>query len=345
MVTNRSPMKKYLITFVLLLLSIVVYSQEYRYWMSQEVEASGPLVKNQRVVIYKKRISGTSYIKMVNKSCFDARYAIKIGFSSSRRGKSRYFIERSGIIEKGETLYFKKNVSGTSYIRLHDYDYSVDYDDGLDGMGGPKRVSYFYPAQEKKIWSNDIVVLKCLGYKSNDDFVTKERAETKRLADAAMESFREEMRLKKIADEKKLRAYLDKGLAYHIRNYDQKKKDGFYYGVPMDSLEMIARYKGQYMIIVNVGPGYRSGMFELDQDTEAFLNNQVVTGLSSARDRSFYKWTNQKSIEIKYTPAVIILGPDGQLLHKQSLNTTELKNGFATWARGISQLLEVSPDN
>jgi hypothetical protein len=328
-------MKKVLITLLLVFSIQTAFSQSYRYWMSYEVQAFSNVVKNQRVQFYKKKVNNRSYIKMVNNSCFDVRYSFRIVYAASKRGKGVYAIEKKGIIKKGTSLYFEKYVPNTRYIGFRDY--ASDYNEY-----GASKITYFYPAQEDDVWTRDIVVLNCLGFDSPTDYQAKKKATTARLAEEAMERFREEMKLKKMADERKLRQYLDKGLEHHIQHYESKKKEGFYYNVPMDSLEMIANYYGKYMIIVHTGPGYRPGMFELGEEEETFLDNQIVTGLSHVRDRSFYPWAEKKKVKLSYTPAVIIMDPTGRVVYSQSLNTTQLKTGFATWVKGIAQSLPVS---
>lgn len=333
--------KKQYTLFLLLLFTLPGFSQ-YKYWMSKSVSVGNFLNdtkygKNQRVKIYTQKKGNTTYLKLVNNSCFDTEYAFKFTYKNSYgQKKANYSLVSDGILRKGNKKYLKKYVGSARYISFERILKYINY----ELSGGEIAVwTYARIVQPEKVWSNDIVVLKCLGFNSHEAY---KKAEKKYYDD--LDKKRIEMAKKeKLAKLKKQEEWVNKGLDYHINHYNMKVKKGFFYPkVPVDSLSLIARHTGKYFLAINTGPkAYKDGALKLTDDQKYFLESQTVTSFSTAYDRKFYKWIKEAGIQLKFTPAVILLDPNGKVLFQRSLNTTQMKNEMSGIIQYISENLEI----
>lgn len=308
------------------ILPIKSIGQKFRYWTSMEVYANYE-GKKQKAYIYLKKGSNFREIKIVNSSCFDVEYRIKVNFKNSSRGPVRAEIDSRGILKRNEYKTFYKSVSSSAR-----YTEMVVYGDAIRGpvgMFNPK-ISGF-DAISRDQWLNDKSTLKCLGFDSKEKYLAYEKKiRDKRDQEYAERKRKEELKQKKLKAAK-LKKWMDRGIGSHLKHYSNKKQNSFFIDVPADSLEMFAKIKGQYLLVINTFPTkYDLNKLNLTEDQKAFIESNIVAG--TLRDWGFRKkdnkklfidWMQEKKIK-GGVPLILLFDPEGNVLYNKYTNTTDL---------------------
>lgn len=281
---------------------------QYKFWESQRIlhilgDNIDPIIGKKYLKIYKYKSDKTSKIKIVNNSCFDVTFKFKVSYLNVSGGSSIYTKRMEGVIAKGQTKYYSKYVGNTKYIRLDEFE---------DG----NMISMARVTQPEDVWSRDIVVLKCLGYNSTEQYKAAKKRyhdkEKKILADKNKKNYE---RNKKIADQK-TKKWIDKGIKYHITHYNKQRKKSFYMGVPLDSLEMISKYESKYLLVINPRPfplkSVINDKYFIYGELKKFMTSKVTpVMLSPSENSAFWKFVKAKKLNIQQTPVAVLFDPNG----------------------------------
>lgn len=313
--------KKFLLVIALLLLlpADSIGQDKFRYWFSAEVmkyEFEYP-----KMTFYTKWKKNSVLIKMVNKSCFDLEYNLEFYVKKSGYGDTKFFkTQYDGIIKAGDYKIFSRE-HRKEFKTLH----ASSIRTALLQDGNPTPFHIYTVAEDD--WINNNKTLKCLGYNSKFELLDERKRKQEKFD-------REQARIKKEKErvkELKLKNWLNKGLDYHRLHYSKKGENGFFINVPPDSLEMFAKSRGQYLLVINTYPArYDLNELNFNEEQKAFVETNLIagtildTGKKKKYRKTFFDWADEKGLKVG-SPAIVLLDPNGKVIYSKYTNTKDIK--------------------
>lgn len=265
------------------------------------------------------------YIK--NNSCYPIFYYVNIEYYNSKQKRDNKispikFIRDGGLGPKKSDMI--------SITIPKDYLYRRGYKEyGKSDKGISVKLQY-----STTVLESSLEVVKCLGYNSIEDYKRQKEAKKK-----AKEGD------KKKKEDAKRKAFLDKGIAYHLDKY-MKQKKGFYYinmdkDFPTDSLKIFAQ-KTKRPLIVSYWP-INWLLNDLTDEQKKYIkynflfasNNTNIMPVSPYDN--LFKFVKNNNLESNYksTPWFAIIDGNGKIF---SSGSTEIKQ-FKAW---LDQLIQQS---